>query len=114
MAEFVAELLGELFLPFLDLSPIDDHVVLASLAVDLNPAEREIFDTHGEPRTILRPTRLVVQFEQRDVAVFSHGQSSLRAEDYHDGWYKNSRLAETNRERHEHLTGRLIEGMVGN
>jgi hypothetical protein len=52
MAECVKELLGELFLPFLDLSPIDDHVVLVSLAVDLNPAEREIFDTQGEPPTL--------------------------------------------------------------
>jgi hypothetical protein len=36
VAEFVAEFLGGLLLPFLDLSPIDDHVVLVSLAVDVD------------------------------------------------------------------------------
>ena len=49
VAEFVAEFLGEFLLPFLDLSPIDDHVVRVRLAVDLNRAERAISDTHGHP-----------------------------------------------------------------
>ena len=47
VAEFPAIFSGGLLLPFLDLSPIDDHVVLVRLAVDLNRAEREISDTHG-------------------------------------------------------------------
>ncbi len=47
VAEFVAEFLGGFFLPFLNLSLIDDHVVLLRLAVDLDRAERELFDMHG-------------------------------------------------------------------
>jgi Carbon-nitrogen hydrolase len=81
VAEFIAEFLGGLLLPFLDLSPIDDHVVHVSLAVNLDRAEREIFDTHGEPRAILLPTRLVVQFERARLAyrtpLFEHDASGV-------------------------------------
>ena len=46
VAEFVAEFLGEFLLPFLDLAPIDDYVMLVRLAVDLDRAERAISDTY--------------------------------------------------------------------
>src|SRR5262249_51992550 len=47
VAELVAEFLGGLLLPFLDLAPIDDHVMLVRLAVDLDRAKRAISDPHG-------------------------------------------------------------------
>src|SRR5262245_60174972 len=56
VAEFAAIFSGGFLLPFLDLSPIDDHVVLVRLAVDLNRAERVIPNTHGHLVQILLPT----------------------------------------------------------
>src|SRR5215472_3570194 len=46
VAELVAEFLREFLLPFLDLAPIDDDVVLVRLAVDLDRAERTISNAH--------------------------------------------------------------------
>src|SRR5215831_4139109 len=46
VAKLVAEFFGGLLLPFLDLAPIDDDVVLVRLAANLDRAERAISDTH--------------------------------------------------------------------
>ena len=49
VAELVAEFLGGFLLPFRDLAPIDDYIVLVRLAVDLDRAERAISDTQSSP-----------------------------------------------------------------